>query len=198
MPAWNNFFINIVNVLRKRKHHNDACSNYISRCYHKGDKYRRKCRLAADPARIYDAHIWFYIRIITIKSSSVIHGRLLYMDEFLYCDAHVRSHHTWYETDRLPGVHCMVHWLLSRAQNIFFAGSMPIYLFPGVLDREGHGHKAVVYKSHFPPLRHSFSQRHHCIHRLINHVYTKGTTSLLSIAPRHGGSSDKTLRSPEY
>ena len=28
---------------------------------------------------------------------------------------------------------------------------------PGVVvsDREGHGHKAVVYKSHFPPLRHS-------------------------------------------
>ena len=24
-----------------------------------------------------------------------------------------------------------------------------------VSDREGHGHKAVVYKSHFPPLRHS-------------------------------------------
>ena len=24
-----------------------------------------------------------------------------------------------------------------------------------MLDREGHGHKAVVYKSHFPPLRHS-------------------------------------------
>ena len=24
-----------------------------------------------------------------------------------------------------------------------------------LLDREGHGHKAVVYKSHFPPLRHS-------------------------------------------
>ena len=22
-------------------------------------------------------------------------------------------------------------------------------------DREGHGHKAVLYKSHFPPLRHS-------------------------------------------
>ena len=41
-------------------------------------------------------------------------------------------------------------------------------------DREGHGHKAVLYKSHFPPLRHSFSQRHHCIHRLINHVYYKG------------------------
>ena len=40
-------------------------------------------------------------------------------------------------------------------------------------DREGHGHKAVLYKSHFLPLRHSFSQRHHCIHRLINHVYTK-------------------------
>ena len=25
----------------------------------------------------------------------------------------------------------------------------------GMSDREGHGHKAVVYKSHFPPLRHS-------------------------------------------
>ena len=24
-----------------------------------------------------------------------------------------------------------------------------------VSDREGHGHKAVVYNSHFPPLRHS-------------------------------------------
>ena len=23
-----------------------------------------------------------------------------------------------------------------------------------MLDREGHGHKAVVYKSYFPPLRH--------------------------------------------
>ena len=42
-----------------------------------------------------------------------------------------------------------------------------------VSDREGHGHKAVLYKSHFSPLRHSFRQRHHCIHRLINHVYTQ-------------------------
>ena len=25
----------------------------------------------------------------------------------------------------------------------------------GMLDHEGHGHKAVLYKSHFPPLRHS-------------------------------------------
>ena len=57
------------------------------------------------------------------------------------------------------------------------------------------------YMSHFLPLRHSvhsFSQRHHCIHRLINHVYTKGQSPLLFIAPRHGGSSDKTLRSQEY
>ena len=29
----------------------------------------------------------------------------------------------------------------------------------GMSDREGHGHKAVLYKSHFPPLRHSV-QRH--------------------------------------
>ena len=53
----------------------------------------------------------------------------------------------------------------------------------GMSDREGHGHKAVLYKSHFPPLRHSFRQRHRCIRRLINHVYYKGQTSLLSFAP---------------
>ena len=47
----------------------------------------------------------------------------------------------------------------------------------GMSDREGHGHKAVLYKSQFPPLRHSFRQRHRCIHRLINHVYTEGTSS---------------------
>ena len=51
-----------------------------------------------------------------------------------------------------------------------------------MLDREGHGHKAVLYKSHFPPLRHSFSQRHHCIHRLINHVYTKGQARSYSLS----------------
>ena len=49
----------------------------------------------------------------------------------------------------------------------------------GMSDREGHGHWAVLYKSHFPPLRHSIViqllERHRCIHRLINHVYTKGT-----------------------
>ena len=38
-------------------------------------------------------------------------------------------------------------------------------------DHEGHGHKAVLYKSHFPPLRHQLLERHHCIHRLINHIY---------------------------
>ena len=51
----------------------------------------------------------------------------------------------------------------------------------GMSDREGHGHKAVLYKSHFPPLRHSFSQRHHCIHRLINHVYNKDQTLSYSL-----------------
>ena len=47
------------------------------------------CRLAADPQRIYDAHIWFYIRIITIKSRTAIHERLSYTDEFLHRDAHI-------------------------------------------------------------------------------------------------------------
>ena len=50
-------------------------------------------------------------------------------------------------------------------------------------DREGHGHKAILYKSHFPPLRHSLLERHRCIHRLINHIYTKGQSTLLFIAP---------------
>ena len=53
----------------------------------------------------------------------------------------------------------------------------------GMLDREGHGHKAVLYKSHFPPLRHSLLERHRCIHRLINHVYTKGTNTFVIHCP---------------
>ena len=58
----------------------------------------------------------------------------------------------------------------------------------GMTDCEGHGHKAVLYKSHFPATKaftsvHSLLERHCCIHRLINHVYYKGQTSLLSFAP---------------
>ena len=34
-------------------------------------------------------------------------------------------------------------------------------------DHEGHGHEAVLYKSHFPPLRHSVVQSHQQIHWLI-------------------------------
>ena len=52
-------------------------------------------------------------------------------------------------------------------------------------DREGHGHKAVLYKSHFPSTK-AFTktfllERHHCIHRLINHVYTKGQALCYSL-----------------
>ena len=46
-------------------------------------------------------------------------------------------------------------------------------LFCYLSDREGQGHKAILYKSNFPPLRHSVVQRHQQIHWLINHVYTK-------------------------
>ena len=68
-----------------------------------------------------------------------------------------------------------------------------------VSDREGQGHRAVLYKSHFPPLRHSFYQRHHCIHRLINHVYTKDKEPLLFICPTTWWQlGHKTLRSQEY
>ena len=56
----------------------------------------------------------------------------------------------------------------------------------GMSDREGHGHKAVLYKSHFLPLRHSVHQlleRHHCIHRLINHVYNQRTKPFVIPCP---------------
>ena len=41
--------------------------------------------------------------------------------------------------------------------NLYETGTSNIALSYGTIlsDREGHGHKAVVYKSHFPPLRHS-------------------------------------------
>ena len=48
-------------------------------------------------------------------------------------------------------------------------------------DREGHGHKAVLYKSHFPTTKAFLLERHHCIHRLINHVYTKDQTLSYSL-----------------
>ena len=65
-------------------------------------------------------------------------------------------------------------------------------------DREGQGHWAVLYKSHFPTTKAFFSKWHQCIHRLINHIYIQRHSSFLFIAQQHGGSSDKTLRSQEY
>ena len=47
----------------------------------------------------------------------------------------------------------------------------------GMSDREGHGHKAILYKSHFPATKAlqytQLLERHSCIHRLINHIYTQ-------------------------
>ena len=54
-------------------------------------------------------------------------------------------------------------------------------------DREGHGHKAVLYKSHFPATKAFLLERHHCIHRLINHVYTKGQRRILIHCPHDIG-----------
>ena len=48
-------------------------------------------------------------------------------------------------------------------------------------DREGQGHWAVLYKSHFPATKPFLSKRHHCIHRLINHIYTKGQARSYSL-----------------
>ena len=66
----------------------------------------------------------------------------------------------------------------------------------GMSDHEGHGHKAVLYKSHFPTTEAFLLERHHCIHRLINHVYNKDqtpfvmhcpTTPLTTVKMVHGG-----------
>ena len=62
--------------------------------------------------------------------------------------------------------------------------------FWSLSDREGHGHKAVVYKSHFPPLRHpvvtetpadTLANKPHLLQR---------PSTLLFMPPQHGGSSD--------
>ena len=57
-------------------------------------------------------------------------------------------------------------------------------------DREGHGHKAVVYKSHFPPLRHSVVTETPADTLANKPRLTKDTHSLFFMPPRHGGSSD--------
>ena len=95
------------------------------------------------------------------------HG--VYVDTTWFLHGHhvvaMWTQHSYHmDTTWFPGKHHMVSmWLLS--------------------DREGHGHKAVLYKSQFPPLRHSFRQRHRCIHRLINHVYTKGQATFVIHCP---------------
>ena len=48
--------------------------------------------------------------------------------------------------------------VLLKANLVILSTSLYWLIFSGekgMSDREGHGHKAVVYKSHFPPLRHS-------------------------------------------
>ena len=65
-------------------------------------------------------------------------------------------------------------------------------------DCEGHGHKAVVYKSHSPLLRH-FSCIETPTDTLANkpHLLQRPSSWFL-MPPRHGGSSDKTLTSQDY
>ena len=52
-----------------------------------------------------------------------------------------------------------------------------------MLDREGHGHKAVVYKSHFPPLRHSVVTETPARYLANKPRLSKGKAPLLSFAP---------------
>ena len=66
----------------------------------------------------------------------------------------------------------------------------------GMLDREGHGHKAVLYKSHFPATKAFTSKRHHCTHRLINHVYTKEAQSHSYHCPMTVGTIQPSIEIP--
>ena len=77
--------------------------------------------------------------------------------------------------------------------------SFCILMFPTTLsDREGQGHWAVVYKSHFPATKAFFSKWHQCIHRLINHVYTKDQDPCNSLPHDMVAAQIKMLRSQEY
>ena len=64
--------------------------------------------------------------------------------------------------------------------------SVSFYVYYFLSDREGHGHKAVLYKSHFPPLRRSVV-RETPLYTLANkpRLHTKDKDPLLFIAPRH-------------
>ena len=63
-------------------------------------------------------------------------------------------------------------------------------------DCEGHGHWAVAYKSHFPATKAFLLERHHCIHRLINHVYNKETIQSYHLPPRHGSCPNYYWKNP--
>ena len=54
----------------------------------------------------------------------------------------------------------------------------------GMSDREGHGHKAVVYKSHFPPLRHAVVTETPADTLANKPRLTKDTHSLFFMPPR--------------
>ena len=61
-----------------------------------------------------------------------------------------------------------------------------------VSDREGHGHKAVVYKSHFPPLRHSVVTETPARYLTNKPRLHQRPSSLFFMPLQHGGSSDLT------
>ena len=62
--------------------------------------------------------------------------------------------------------------------------------WPRLSDREDHGHKAVVYKSHFLPLRHSVVTETPARYLANKPRLHQRPSSLFFMPPRHGGSSD--------
>ena len=74
-----------------------------------------------------------------------------------------------------------------RCQNYVLFSTYSISISLNLSDREGQGHRAVLYKSHFPAtkaLQYIQSiERHHCIHRLINHVYYQRTKPFVIYCP---------------
>ena len=57
----------------------------------------------------------------------------------------------------------------------------------GMLDREGQGHKAIVYKSHFLPLRHSVVTETPAYTLAYKPCLHTKRHSLFSMPPGHGG-----------
>ena len=74
---------------------------------------------------------------------------------------------------------------LSKTANI-----NNVIFFLLLSDRECHGHNTVVYKSHFPPLRHCIVIETPAIYLASKPCLCKGKALWYHLSPQHDGSPD--------